>query len=53
MPDMELPPSDPVDLFMKLLPGFLATAAFHAYTPCPKRDVFERVIVRRFRGTPC
>src|SRR5215210_2754142 len=29
---------------MKLLPGFLAASAFHALTPCPKRDVFERVV---------
>lgn len=41
---MELPSSDLLDLFMKLLPGFLAAAAFHALTPYPKRDVFERVV---------
>jgi hypothetical protein len=42
--NMELPSSDLLDLFMKLLPGFLAAAAFHALTPYPKRDVFERVV---------
>jgi hypothetical protein len=41
---MELPSSDLFNLFMKLLPGFLAAAAFHALTPYPKRDVFERVV---------
>lgn len=41
---MELPTSDLFELFTKLLPGFLAAAVFHALTPYPKRDVFERVI---------
>lgn len=41
---MELPSSDLLELFMKLLPGFLAAGAFHALTPYPKRDVFERVV---------
>lgn len=42
---MDLPSSDLLALFMKLLPGFLAAAVFHALTPYPKRDVFERVVV--------
>jgi hypothetical protein len=42
---MDLPSSDLLDLFMKLIPGFLAAAVFHSLTPYPKRDVFERVVV--------
>lgn len=41
---MDIVSADLIELFMKLLPGFLAAAAFHALTPYPKRDVFERVV---------
>lgn len=41
---MDLPSSELIALFLRLLPGLLAAVAFHALTPYPKRDVFERVV---------
>lgn len=33
-----------VDILYKILPGLMAAVVFHAITPFPKRDVFDRLV---------
>lgn len=44
MSPVGLPSIDLLTIFYKLLPGFLAAAAFHSLTPYPKRDVPDRIV---------
>jgi hypothetical protein len=41
---MDLPSSDLAALLFKLMPGLLAATVFHALTPYPKRDLFDRLV---------